>query len=380
MSDLGDHVGVRLASQDLARAGDDLDELRRALDGLVESLAGRSGTWAGPASEAFSWRFMRYAEAVGRLVDELGTASAALARLSAELEAARQEAEAVAGRAQAVHVAVDPAAYRLQPVLRGTEPHGVADLLAEREVWLGLQAAHEHAERARRRATAELAPILPSTIGRYAGSYTDLDKVRQAVMSPVTYASTLAAWADWKDRRVAAAKAAKAGTSRGSTERAAARARLAAARSAAARAGARADEVAHLARLPPDVLGKAARGVPVLDVLAFGAGVAGDADRGVPAPQAVAANGASIVAAEAATVGATAIAGTVGAPVVVGVIAVAVVGYGVGTAAHSLIAYGDLREFGEDSRKVKGATEVLGERMRGNSIVSSIKGVAVRLP
>jgi hypothetical protein len=351
---LGDIDGLHRSAASLSEAAGALDQQRAALSGVLSGATTGAGAWTGEAARAFTSDALDTAGDLRHLAEACRTAGDILTRLARALGDILTEAQGLRLRALTAGIELTPG-YHVAPTGPGDTFDFYKGILAEelRERFADL---HERAAGVRRAAAVELHGVLPpgwvpnadfaaraEKAAAFAGSGVAVYDARKqrARQARVQAAELRATWqaekgtfgsgglrrqAEWAERR--AARLTKA-------QQAAAGVAMGPARGGLRIVNGSVDELAGLAgrggRIP------LARYAPVLGAGTAVAGTFGDRRNGVPTGRAVAANAAPLVIGGVLT----AAAGVVTAPAWVVAGSLAVLSYGIGSAVHGWIAYGD---------------------------------------
>jgi uncharacterized protein YukE len=376
----GDVAALERAAIGLEQAHARLEQVGHTISEVTGELTAPAAPWEGAASQAFQSQATERRTTLHHVAEAVAATGHAVHRLAGRLEAAEQEAHVARARAEANGVMVDDVHYRVTPVLAAA-PADPALVAAMRQTTVELDEAHQVAGQAWSDAAAELAAVQLIHGGHGAGHSVGvalgvLHKLRGVLAAPASVAATLGERAEHAWDAFDAASAARHLTNpplRGAAQRAA-RAAVRTTREQARTATATAEQAALLAERVAGEAGARAqtlkvvaaevgelsegatrvpglRRLPVVGVALAGAATVAESGQ-VGWGRSIAANGGALAAGEAAAIGVTTAAVVAGAPVALTVAAAAVVGYGVGTAVHSLLLHGDLREFGDEAQMV----------------------------
>jgi hypothetical protein len=365
----GDVDGLHRAAAGLADAADGIDQQRVALGGVLSGATMGAGAWTGEAARAFASDVLDTAGDLGDLVAACRTAGDILERLARALGAIRAEAEPLRLRALDAGIEITPD-YHVAPIGPGYEFQFYKGVLAE-ELRGRFAELHERAGGIRRAAAVELHGVLPpgwvpkadlaaraekALAAAGSGEAVHAAREHRAARARAQAAELRATWqaekgtfgsgglksrADWatnRAARLAKAEQAAAGIAAGPVSR------------GLGWVNGSVDDLAGLAghggRIP------LARYAPVLGVATAVTGTLGDRRNGVTTAKAVAANAAPLVVGGVLTVAA----GVVTAPAWVVAGGLAVLSYGIGSAVHGWIAYGDpTYDFDQDAAAIRGA-------------------------
>jgi hypothetical protein len=423
----GDVDGLRRTAEGLREAAGELESRRRALSATVDQLVGSrqtaasavvgqpmggmgpptapdsyvpgarvpAGSWSGMAASNFKLLWGSREDLLARLAAIGRDAGVILDGLARELAWAADEAEGARQAAEAAGLTVD-AGYRIvRTAAPGCDANPEARTAftarAVAAAQTGFDAAFARADLARLAAKVALEGLLAPGWRPLARTADELDPVYLAAAAPAMRAEGLASRLKRAETALARAEELRASGPRGEdlgrARRAAADAResVRVLGEATGKARALADgspvrAVVGLGekRVPGFKAIPGLRQVPVAGVVFAVGGSALDVSDGVPMPRAIAANTGAVLATTAAT-GVVATAVTASAPAWVAVGSVIVVGYGVGSAVHGLIAYGDVtHDFVQDWDTIKEAPGWVGDR--AGAMASTARGDGARTP